>query len=152
MKRRDDQDEDVDDGDDDDGDGDDEGEGNDDDPLHGDCLTLCFPLIIPVGHLELLCSFRPSSCFVVSPFHFLLFSISCSAIDTRLRMGQGSSGNQSYLAPFIFVILFRHLSPFVPFSISWSAMLELLTRNSQFEAECLLSSSYIAEPLLHFQT
>ena len=85
----DDQDEDEDDDDDegdDDGDGDDEGEGNDVDPLDGDCLTLCFLLIIPVGHLELLCSFRPSSCFVVSPFQFLLFSISCSAIDARATL------------------------------------------------------------------
>ena len=40
--------------------------------------------------------------------------------------------------------LFSHI--LFPAAFFWSAMQELLTRNSQFEAECLLSSSYIVEP------
>ena len=99
-----------------------------------DLILLLFPFFF---QLHYLCSsffvFRHISSFPsLSQLFSLLFLV--SHVEAILF--------QSFA--FILVVLFSHFS--FPAALCWSAMQELLTRNSQFDAECLLSSSYIVEP------
>ena len=95
-------------------------------------IVLLFDFI-----LDICIAFVPSSFFILVVIHLpsLLFVRFSRSIISQFFAGLGHSN-----------LFFSSLLSCFLTALSWSAMQELLTRNSQSDAECLLSSSYIVEP------